>query len=164
MNPCQIAVGWSARGNLPNSLAQKLLLMVPSLLQALAHSGFWGTKEKNSSQTKKCHFWDLNLPAFIQNKLYWLHPPGLFPFPLGPLGRLTGTLLSCPAFSRPRPLVGWTGLGLRVGSYLTVGAGGCVVVAGFLVSTGLTGGIGGVDLETAPTSSVDISVPRGTLL
>lgn len=39
-----------------------------------------------------------------------------------------------------------------------------MVVAGCLGSMGLTGVIGGVDLEMVPTSSVDISVPRGTLL
>lgn len=39
-----------------------------------------------------------------------------------------------------------------------------VVAAGRLGSAGLTGGFRGVDLVTGPTSSVDISVPRGTLL
>lgn len=161
VTPCHVAVGWSVEGNLPNSLAQKLLLMVPALLQALAHTGFWGTKEEKQESNKKNGIF-LNLASLRQKKLNWLHPPGLFPVPVG---RLTGTLLSCPAFSRPRPLDGWTGLGLLVGSGLTVGAGGCVVVvAGCLGSTGLTRGIGGLDLETAPTSSVDISVPRGTLV
>lgn len=43
-------------GNLPNSLVQKLVLMVPSLLQALAHSGFRGTKI-----IKKMHDSDRNI-------------------------------------------------------------------------------------------------------
>lgn len=77
---------------------------------------------------------------------------------------MTGTLLSFPVFSRSRLLDGCTGLVFSVGSYLAVGAGGFVVVAGCLGSMGLPGYIGGVDLETAPTSSGDNSVPRGTLL
>lgn len=51
--------------------------------------------------------------------------------------------------------MGLTGLGLSVGTYLTVGAGGCAVVAGRSGAMGLTAGFEGMDLVPASASSVD---------
>lgn len=68
---------------------------------------------------------------------------------------MTATLLSWPVVPCPRPLVGLTGLGLSVGTYLTVGAGGCAVVAGRSGAVGLTAGFEGMDLVPASASSVD---------
>lgn len=77
-----------------------------------------------------------------------LHPPGLLPFGVT-------TLLSWPVEPCPRPLVGLTGLGLSVGTYLTVGAGGLTVVAGGLGALGLTAGFSEKGLVPAFALPVD---------
>lgn len=64
-----------------------------------------------------------------------------------------GTFLFWSLVPCPRPLVGFTGLGLTVGSgwtYLAVGT------AGFMVAAGLTAGIGGMYLDPAPEFIIGI--------
>lgn len=151
--------------NLPNSLAQKLLLIVPCLLQAWAHAGFWAAVHK-ILQGK------LDVLCVYKKKItivcieLQLHSPGLFPLGLG-----TGTVLSLPAFSCPRFLTGFTGLCLSVGfggggggTYLAVGAGGWTGGAGRTLAKGLTAGFDGIVLVPAPALTAGIWKPWGTLV